>query len=70
MLTREYINWLEKLPCNRRARRRSRPVGQWLDGWVPQPREHGFAEQMQQSFIEIDAPDGVLSRMKRLVGQS
>ena len=70
MLSSGYIDWLEKLPCNRKVRRRSRPVGQWLDGWVPQPREHGFAEQMQQSFIEIDAPDGVLSRMKRLVGQS
>ena len=37
MLSREYINFLESLPCNRHARRRSRPVGQWLSGWVPEP---------------------------------
>jgi hypothetical protein len=35
MLSLEYINFLESLPCNRHARRRSRPVGQWLEGWVP-----------------------------------
>jgi hypothetical protein len=37
---------------------------------VPAPREHGFAEQMQQSFIEKDAPDGVMVRLKRLVAKS
>jgi hypothetical protein len=36
MLSREYIHFLESLPCNRHARRRSRPVGQWLSGWVPE----------------------------------
>jgi len=35
MLSREYVNFLESLPCNRHARRRSRPVGAWLAGWVP-----------------------------------
>jgi hypothetical protein len=69
MLSRGYIDWLEKLPCNRKVLRRSRPVGQWLNGWVPEPREQGFTEQMQQSFIEKDSPDGAMARLKRLVGQ-
>ena len=48
MLSREYINFLESLPCNRHARRCSRPVGQWLAGWVPvtqaEPKRTGTAE--------------------------
>jgi len=48
MLSREYVNFLESLPCNRHARRRSRPVGQWLAGWVPEhqvePKRTGTAE--------------------------
>jgi len=38
-LSAEYIRWLEKLPCNRHARRRQQKHGQWLDGWVPEPVE-------------------------------
>ena len=35
LLSREYVQWLERLPCNRHARRRHQKHGQWLDGWVP-----------------------------------
>ena len=34
LLSREYVQWLERLPCNRHARRRQQKHGQWLDGWV------------------------------------
>ena len=48
MLSRAYVDFLESLPCNRNARRRSRPVGQWLAGWVPdtqaEPKRTGTAE--------------------------
>ena len=48
MLTREYVNFLESLPCNRHARRRVRHVGAWLAGWVPEqqvePRQIGTSE--------------------------
>ncbi len=48
MLSREYVEFLASLPCNRHARRRSRPVGQWLAGWVPdtqeEPKRTGTAE--------------------------
>ena len=35
-LSADYVRWLEKLPCNRHARRRQQNHGQWLDGWVPE----------------------------------
>jgi len=60
MLTREYVNFLESLPCNQHARRRSRSVGAWLAGWVPEQRQASFAEPLQQAFIERDCPDEVM----------
>jgi len=65
MLSREYVNFLESLPCNRHARRRSRPVGQWLAGWVPEQRQTSFAEPLQQAFVDRDCPDGVMQRLNR-----
>ena len=65
MLSRSYISFLESLPCNRNARRRSRPVGQWLSGWVPEQRQTSFAEPMQQAFIEKDCPNGVMGKLSR-----
>ena len=35
-LSAEYVRWLERLPCNRHARRRQQKHGQWLDGWLPE----------------------------------
>jgi len=65
MLTREYVNFLESLPCNRHNRRRSRHVGAWLAGWVPEQRQTSFAEPLQQAFIEKDCPDGVMGKLSR-----
>jgi hypothetical protein len=65
MLSLEYINFLESLPCNRHARRRSRPLGQWLEGWVPEQRQQGFCEPMQEAFVQKDAPDGVMGLLAR-----
>jgi hypothetical protein len=64
MLSREYINFLESLPCNRHARRRSRPVGQWLSGWVPEQRKTSFAEPLQQAYMTKDCPDGVMQKLQ------
>jgi len=63
MLSREYVNFLESLPCNRHARRRSRHVGAWLAGWVPEQRQASFAEPLQQAFVDRDCPDGVMKRI-------
>jgi hypothetical protein len=65
MLSREYVQFLESLPCNRHARKRSKPVGQWLSGWVPEQRQKDFYEPMQQAFIEKDAPDGTVGKIAR-----
>ena len=62
-LSAEYIRWLEKLPCNRNARRRSRPVGQWLSGWVPEQRQTSFAEPLQQALIDKDCSEGVMKKL-------
>jgi len=45
----------------------SRPVGQWLSGWVPEQRQTSFAEPLQQAFIEKDCPDGVMGRLSKYV---
>ena len=65
-LSAAYVRWLEKLPCNRHARRRQQKHGQWLDGWVPEPRERDFCEPMQEAFVQKDAPDGVMAKLSRL----
>ena len=50
LLSAEYVRWLEKLPCNRHARRRQQKHGQWLDGWVPDSSE-------QDALVRV--PEGV-----------
>ena len=34
LISRDYIVYLEQLPCNKHARRRQQKHGQWLAGWV------------------------------------
>lgn len=34
LISRDYIAYLEQLPCNKHARRRQQRHGKWLDGWV------------------------------------
>jgi len=65
MLTREYVNFLESLPCNRHARRRARHVGAWLAGWVPELRQASFAEPLQQGCVDRDCPDGVMGKLRK-----
>ena len=62
-LSAEYVRWLEKLPCNRHARRRQQQHGQWLDGWVPEQRQTSFAEPLQQAFIDKDCSEGVMKKL-------
>jgi len=66
MLSREYVNFLESLPCNRHARHISRPVGARLAGWVPEQRQASFAEPLQQAFVDRDCPDGVMGKLGKL----
>ena len=48
-LSGEYIRWLERLPCNRHARRRQHKHGQWLEGWVPEIDYQGVTEESEAS---------------------
>ena len=50
-LSAEYVRWLEKLPCNRHARRRQQRHGQWLDGWVPEPDVTGLKQWSNLSAL-------------------
>ena len=50
-LSAAYVRWLEKLPCNRHARRRQQKHGQWLSGWVPEQQ----AEPKLTNIAEMQA---------------
>ena len=65
MLTPDYIAYLENLPCNTAARRRAKPVGSWMEGWVPLRKEANFTEPMQQQFIDSDAIEGALAKIQK-----
>ena len=69
MLSRGYIDWLEKLPCNRAARRRRRPSGEWLGPWLPERQQSEHWEPFEAAMTEPDTPNGLLQRLTRLVGQ-
>ena len=34
-MNRDYIDWLETLPCNRKRQ----PINTWMGGWAPLPEE-------------------------------
>jgi hypothetical protein len=66
-MNRDYIDWLESLPCNRGIR--DRQVNVWLKGYAPLPEEIDLehAREMQERWVVRDCPDGVLSRFWRWV---
>ena len=63
MITRNYINWLESLPCNSRPQK----VNQWMSEWAPLPNEIDIPryEAVQQQWNERDCPDGVMAKIFR-----
>ena len=63
LLSREYVQWIERLPCNKGVRRRQQKQGQWLAGWVPEQRQTSFAEPLQQAFIDKDCSEGVMKKL-------
>lgn len=68
MITRNYINWLESLPCNSRPLK----VNQWMSEWAPLPNEIDIPryEETQQRWIEHDCPDGVMGKLQRWMANS
>lgn len=62
-MNRDYINWLESLPCNSRRLK----VNQWMSEWAPLPNEIDLShyEAVQQQWNERDCPDGVMAKTFR-----
>ena len=68
-MNRDYIHWLESLPCNRGIR--DRQVNVWMSGYAPLPDEIDLehSREMQERWVVRDCPDGVLGRFwRRLQG--
>jgi hypothetical protein len=70
MLSRGYIDWLEKLPCNRAARRSRRVGGEWLGPWLPESQRCEHWEPFEAAITERDCADGVLQRLRQVCGVS
>lgn len=66
-MNRDYINWLETLPCNQHRQRRK--VNEWMGGWAPLLTEIDLPryEEWQQELNQRDCRDGVMSRLRRLL---
>ena len=67
-MNRDYINWLESLPCNRKRQ----IVNQWMGEWAPLPEEIYLPrdEETQQRLIEHDCPNGVMAPPKQWLTNS
>ena len=66
-MNRDYIDWLESLPCNQH--RQHHKVNQWMRNWAPLPTEIDLPryEEWQQELNQRDSRDGVMSRLWRWV---
>ena len=64
-MNRDYINWLETLPCNRKTQK----VNAWMSEWAPLPEhvELPRYEEIQQEWNQRDCHVGVMSRLWRWV---
>ena len=59
-MNRDYINWLETLPCNRRQEK----VNVWMGGWAPLPEEIDLADYEAWQDREIQRNhDGFVARL-------
>ena len=56
-MNRDYINWLETLPCNRKTQK----VNAWMGGWAPLPENvdlpcyEAWQNRENQRFHWLDA---------------
>lgn len=64
-MNRDYIDWLESLPCNQH--RQCRKVNEWMGEWAPLPTEIDLPryEEWQQEWNQRDCPEGVMERFRR-----
>ena len=64
-MNRDYTNWLETLPCNRKPQK----INVWMGSWAPLPEHVDLPryEEFQQQWNQCDCPDVVMSRLWRWV---
>ena len=63
-MNRDYINWLETLPCNRKPQK----VNAWMGEWAPLPEEIDLpAYENWQDRENQRNPKGLMSRLWRWV---
>ena len=63
-MNRDYIDWLETLPCNRKPQK----INTWMGGWAPLPEEIDLPvyENWQDRENQRD-PRGLMARLWRLI---
>ena len=65
-MNRDYIAFLEGLPCNRKPQK----VNQWMGGWAPLPEEIDLpAYEAWQDREDQRNPNGLMARMRRWVSK-
>ena len=63
-MNRDYINWLEALPCNRKPQK----VNVWMGSWAPLPEEIDLpAYEDWQDRESQRNPKDLMARLRRLV---
>ena len=66
-MNRDYIDWLETLPCNRKPQK----VNMWMGSWAPLPEEIDLSSYSDWQDREIERnPKGLMSRLRGLVKRS
>ena len=65
-MNRDYIDWLETLPCNRKPQK----VNAWMGEWAPLPEEIDLSayEDWQDREMQRN-PKGLMSRLRRWVSR-
>ena len=63
-MNRDYIDWLETLPCNRKPQK----VNVWMGGWAPLPEEIDLPAYEAWQDREIQRNHrALMARLRRLV---
>ena len=63
-MNRDYINWLETLPCNRKRQ----PINTWKGSWAPLPEEIDLPTYDDCQDREMQRnPKGLMARLQRWI---
>jgi len=65
-MNRDYLEWLESLPCNQHRQRRK--VNEWMSEWAPLPTEIDLPRYEEWQDRENQRnPSGLMARLRRWV---